>query len=50
MTKDPEAYLREMGVEIPDEIHVEMTEGNSYLLCTYYYQYRVQYCYWFSGF
>ena len=52
MTKDPEAYRRERGVEIPEEIHVEMTEGDSFLLCTYYYyfQYRVQYCYWFSGF
>ena len=25
MTKDPEAYLRERGVEIPEEIHLEMT-------------------------
>jgi len=24
-------------VEIPEEIHVEMTDGNSFLLCTYYY-------------
>ena len=49
---NPKAYLRGRGLTIPNELRIELTEGNSYLICVYYYyfRYRVQYCYWFSGF
>ena len=47
---DPKAYLLGKGVNLPNEVEVEFTEGSSWLVCFYYYYwyYRVQYCYYVS--
>ena len=46
---NPKAFLQGKGVNIPDEVDVEFTEGSSYLVCFYYYwYYRIQYCYYVS--
>ena len=49
---NPKAYLRGRGMTIPNELRIELTDGNSFLICVYYYyfQYRIQYCFWFGGF
>ena len=49
---NPKSYLRGQGMTVPNELRIELTDGNSFLICVYYYyfQYRIQYCYWFGGF